>query len=238
MNRNLKLIGRAMPEPEHAPVIKPRRLPKFISLAPFIAERLVYRSDRSMPWIMLYTSMLDDDRFNSLDDASQAHVIKLMLLVARTGTNRFTTNQVELARKINAKGVIQIELILKSKCFIAAKRIRSNISLTPQTDRQTEIEKKTTDKTAAAASSASSSSNFSYSQWLRYAHAHPSIRDAERFARVRSSTADAVAIAEMNDWIAATKPPRPAKKDCAKCGGSGFEQMDHNSVRRCECKHD
>jgi hypothetical protein len=230
----LQIIGRAI-MPDEKPNVRLRgnvqRMPKFISLAPFIEEQMTYRTDRALSWVKLPVALLDDERFNKLDDAARAHVVMLMLYVTRTGKNKLTANSEHLSRIINASSRIDVALLLKSKCFVTAKRIRSNICLTPQTDRQTETKSKTTDKTA----SPPSSSSFSFDDRLRFAHAHASIREPTRFA---GATKDGRADDEIAEWLKRTKPPTTAKQDCARCHGSGFEQMENNSVRKCGCKNE
>lgn len=244
MKPSLKIVG--MPtHPDLALNKSPRssrqRMPQFISLAPFIADKLFYRYDRSMPFVKVYTSLLDDDRFNTLDDVSQAHLLKIMMLIGRTGINRVTTNPQELARKINAKSPIQIELILKSKCFVPSKRIK-NQQLVRATDTDTDtgvrINKHRHTETLPRVGEPS---KFSYAECLAYAQHLRSegIKNPGGYARTIQRSGEADAEIEMFLNPSRRVEPKTAKRGCPRCDGTGFERMpDGNAVRKCGCKNE
>jgi hypothetical protein len=223
---NAQIIGRAM-LPDAVAARTTKRMPKTITLAPHLSEQMTYRTDRALAWIKLPVALLDDERFNRLDDATRAHVVMLMLYIGRTGRSNLPADGVQLARFINASTCIDVVSLLQSKCFVAAKRLRCTISTASQTRQDKTREEEKTDKTARG----SSSSSFSFDERLRFAHAQASIREPVKFA---GATKDGRADAEISEWLKRTAPPRRAVAECPHCYGSGFDTTSGNA-RRCEC---
>jgi hypothetical protein len=102
------------------------RTPKFFELRNF--DSLQHRvtdsrtgEQKSLPWIKLYHSLLDDADFEQLPDEAKFHYIGLLLLARKIG-NKLPYNAEYLARKIAANSRINLELLLQRKFIVPCKR--------------------------------------------------------------------------------------------------------------------
>jgi hypothetical protein len=76
-------------------------------------ERLKHYSDRSIAWIKLYTSLLDNYEFIKLPDATRAHLISLWILAARLN-NRIPLDEVYIANAIHARSKLNLQLLIEA----------------------------------------------------------------------------------------------------------------------------
>jgi hypothetical protein len=102
------------------------RTPKFFEIRNF--DSLQHRvtdsrtgEQKSLPWIKLYHSLLDDPDFEQLPDDTKFHYIGLLLLARKIG-NYLPYNAEYLARKIAANSRINLELLLQRKFILPCKR--------------------------------------------------------------------------------------------------------------------
>jgi len=83
-----------------------------------------YKDGRPMHWFKLHTSLLDDYDFDNLPEISQAHLIKIWALAAKTD-NRIPGDAVFLARKIGAKQEIDINLLVTAGFLLPYEIVRN-----------------------------------------------------------------------------------------------------------------
>lgn len=80
-------------------------------------ERYQHYKDRTPPWIKLYNDVLDDYRFERLQDASKAHLILIWLLASRTN-NRIPNDPEWIARKIGATEEIDLQALIEAEFIV------------------------------------------------------------------------------------------------------------------------
>lgn len=229
---NLQLIpSHIMATP--APALSTRRTTayKYLQLAPWLVARLSLDSTKPTNWTKLHCDLPHREELRGVSDLDRYHLILLMLHVQHTQINRLPNDKVFLSRVIGAQSEINLSLMLTNRLLSPCKRLRTK-GREARPDKTRQEVREETDKTRARASSSSSSSKFSFDEILRYAHAHPSVKEPVKFAKKRST--DGAADTEVETWLRATRPPRAARKDCAACYGSGFD-ANSGAAKRCAC---
>ncbi len=126
---------------------------KFFRVRDF--ERLQHYKERRPPWIKLYSELLDDYEFSRLHDTSKAHLLCIFLL-ASLYDNRIPLDPGWVARRINAKSFVDLE-ILQQAGFIHVDDSASEMLAARYQDARPETETKTeaeTEKTLSDKSDA------------------------------------------------------------------------------------
>jgi len=76
-------------------------------------DDLQHYKDRSPPWIKLHNELLEDYEFESLQDASKAHLLCIWLLASRTG-NKIKADSRWIARKIGANTEVNLTELIEA----------------------------------------------------------------------------------------------------------------------------
>jgi hypothetical protein len=227
------------------------RAPKYLSIRDF--DRLQHYHDRPLIWIKLHVDLLDDFEFQQLGDETKFHLIGLMLLAARMG-NRLPNNANYLSRQIGANSPIDLEILLRRKFLIPAKRKRpkgqsastslarlEKVASIEQTkgDKSGDYMVHTTTEQNAHPSSAVGGYNSKHSlevimQYVKDCqHRGQAIRSPQGLANALRKTGDTDE--QIDDFLRRRNAPKRAQADpsCERCHGTGSEVVEGKGAREC-----
>jgi hypothetical protein len=88
-------------------------------------EKFQHYKDRTPPWIKLHRDLLNDYDFSCLQDASKMHLVLIWLLASQLD-NRVPNDSAWIARRINAKSKVDINVLIEYG-FLVPEHNASNV---------------------------------------------------------------------------------------------------------------